>query len=86
MPPSSATIVVSGCSSFHSSQVEITTEIISSSYPSSWRGPERALPRNVSNIEKVWKSNITLLDRDSSPEVRSSMVSKPGGTSSVKYA
>ena len=45
---------------------------------------------NVSNIEKVWSSNITLFERDSSPEVRNSStsfgVSIPSGTSSVMNA
>ena len=77
-------MVVSGYAAFHSPQVLVTTLSISRAKSSSCSGPETATPRNVSNTEKVCRSNITLFDRESRPEVRSSMVSKPGGGRSVK--
>ncbi len=86
MPPSRATIVVSGCAVFQSPHVLVYTVVISSVNPASLSGPVSASPVKVSKTEKVLKSNITLLERDSSPEVRSSMGSNPAGTTSVKYA
>ena len=70
MPPSSATILVSGCSSFHSAQVDRTTVACDSTTPASWRGPETASPVKVSNTDDVIRSYITLFERLNSPEVR----------------
>ena len=49
--------------------------------PSSCSGPDSASPVNASNTEKVWNSNITLLLRLRSPDVRNSKTSNPAGAS-----
>ena len=79
-------MVVPGWAAFQSPQVLVRTEIISNVNSASWSGPDSATPENVSNTDWVWNSYITLFDRDSRPDVRSSSVSKPSGTSSVRYA
>ena len=73
---------MSGWAAFQSPQVLVRTVIISNSTP--WSGPESPRPLNVSNRENDPYSNITLLERESRPEVRSS--SGPPSTVSVKYA
>ena len=49
-------------------------------------GPVSATPRNVSNIDRVSSSYMTLLDRERRPDVRRTSVLIPDGGSSVKNA
>ena len=86
MPPSSAMMVVSGWAAFHSPQVVVTTVAWLRTTPFSRSGPDTASPVKVSNTDLVTRSYITLLDRDSRPEVRRMGVVTPSGTSSVKKA
>lgn len=51
--------------------------------PASCNGPDTAAPVNVSNTDIVARSYITLFERDSSPEVRSTSWSTPAGMWSV---
>ena len=44
----------------------------------SWRGPDRATPVNVSMIDSVLRSYMTLFDRDKRPLVRNTMGSLGG--------
>jgi hypothetical protein len=71
MPASSAMIFVSGWSRFHSPQVVVTTVACSSSTPRSRRGPLSASPVNVSKAERLPSSYMSLFERLSRPEVRS---------------
>ena len=64
-------MVVSGCASFQAPQVEVTTVSWLRNTPASCSGPDRARPVKVSTAEVVTRSYMNLLERDSSPEVRS---------------
>ena len=79
-------IVVSGWAAFHSPHVVVTTVVWGSTTPRSRSGPEMALPVKVLNTDLVTRSYMTLFDRESKPEVRSTGVATPSGTSVVRYA
>jgi hypothetical protein len=74
--------VVFGWAARHATQEVTTTVVCGSVTPARRIGPESALPVKVSMAEPLRRSNISLLDRDSRPDVRNSGA-KPG-TLSVK--
>lgn len=83
MPPSAATMFVSGCAALQSPHVDVTTPTCSRTTPCSNIGPVTAAPVNVSKTERLPKSYITLLERDMRPEVRRTGSANPS-TLSVK--
>ncbi len=62
---------------FHSAHVLTVTEVCSSTTPASRSGPLTASPVNVSNTDDESRSYITLFERLSNPDVRSTNGSAP---------